>query len=340
MTAATLAHEPTIATRPEPGSEAWLAARRGGLGASEVPAIMGLDKYKSGLDIWLEKRGLAEHRPSSPQATVGRFAEPMIAEMYAAQCEVQLIEVETARHHEVQILSASADRMAVDAKRNPMCLVEIKNRGGLPQGWGDAGTDLIPESVAVQVHVQMACYQMERADVAALLGGNDFRIYTLHRNAEIEASILEYCADWWARHIVGEAEPALDGPNVADYLAKKFRSHTSEVVRVTSADPVALWLETLADAQAAKKDAEAKYERAANEVKAFVGDRYAVEGPAGKAIWTLAKDSQKVNYEQAARELYRAAGMPEAEWEQYLATFTTTKPGSRSFRFTAAIGGR
>lgn len=345
MTATALVEEQVDTSPPEPGSPAWLAARRRGIGASEIPAIMGLDRYKSGLDIWLEKRGMAEGHTDSPQARVGRFAEPMIASMYAAQTGSLISEVAKAAHPELPILSASADRMVLDAQRTPLHLLEIKNRGGLPQGWGEEGTDLVPEAVAIQVHVQLACYAMERADVAALLGGNDFRVYTLHRDAAIEAAVLEFTRTWWQRHMVEGIEPPLEGPNVGDYLARKFRTHTDEVVRVLPSDMIALWLETLATAQATQKDAKAEYDRAANEVKNFLGDRYAVEGPAGRAIWTLSKDGTKTDQQQVIKRLEEvlaeAIGREPAQFVRYDAerTATTVKPGVRSFRFTAK-GGR
>jgi putative phage-type endonuclease len=324
-----------VAVEPLPGSPEWLLARRNGLGASEVPAILGLDKYKSGLDIWLEKRGMAEPRPGDTiQQTVGRFAERMIAEMYAEQTGAVLVTVPTFRHPQLDTLFASADRMVVGMDATDWLMpVEIKNRGGIPQGWGDAGTDLIPEAVAVQVHVQMACYNFARADVAALLGGNDFRIYTLHRNKDIEAYLLEQAATWWQRHIVEGIEPDIAGPNAGDYLARKFRSHTEVVTKAD--EPTALILGALATARAELKEIESEKERLELLVKAAIGENKGIEAPAGKALWSLTKDSQVIAWEGVARNLATTLGDAGADiLQRQVEAHTTVKPGIRRFTFT------
>src|SRR5690242_20123452 len=163
------------ASHAKPGSKEWLEARRNGLGASEVAAVFGLDKYTSPFDLWLQKKGEAPERVGdSPQARRGRFAEAGIADEYAEVTGDVLVRVPTVKHPDLPILFASADRMAVEAKvdgaqrefwRYP---VEIKNRGGFPRGFGESGTDQVPDAIAVQVHVQMACYDLNEARVAVV----------------------------------------------------------------------------------------------------------------------------------------------------------------------------
>ena len=320
--------EAVAVAEPLPGSPEWLAARRDGLGASEVPAILGLDRYKSGLDIWLEKRGLAEPRQGDtmPQK-VGRFAEAMIANLYAEQTGAVLMTVPTRRHPQVETLFASADRMVVGMDAADWLYpVEIKNRGGIPQGWGEAGTDLVPEAIAVQVHVQMACYGMAFADVAALLGGNDFRVYRLYRDKDIEATILETAASWWQRHIVEGIEPEITGPSAADYLARKFREVTGDVIKA-DADAELLLAEyggtraKLAVLEEAEKELKLQ-------VQALIGENKGIESRFGKALWSPTKGRTTTDWKGIAAEL----GAP----PELVAKFTTTGPESRTFRWTPA----
>lgn len=316
-----------------PGSAEWLAARRDGLGASEVGAVLGLDPYKTGLDIWLEKRGLVEGRvgDTMPQR-VGRHAEAMIAGLYAEQTGADLMTVPTMRHPQVATLFASADRMVVD-RGEWMRPVEIKNRGGIPRGWGDAGTDQVPEYIAVQVHVQMACYGLDRADVAALLGGNDFRIYTLHRDGDIEATILGEVDVWWKRHIVEGVEPAIVGPSAADYLARKFRQVTGDVVKAD--DKGERLLDGLAIVRRDMKEAEAAEQEIVTALKQVIGERKGIEGMAGKALWSPTKGRTTTDWQAVARNLAQALGDAGIEaLDRQIATHTTTGPESRTFRFT------
>lgn len=326
-----------------PGSEAWLAARRGGIGASEVPAILGLDNYRSGLDVWAEKRGmLVGQRTDSPQATVGRFAESMIAHLYEHQTDEFIVPVPAARHSELSILSASADRMRTTELSSPddterwLYPIEIKNRGGFPRGWGEAGTNEVPDEIAVQVIVQMACYNMEEARVAALLSGNDFRIYTIVRDRELEDSIVSRVADWWARHIVNGEEPPLTGASVDKYLAKKFQQGTKEVVELELHDPAAQTMAKLLNVKKQLAELEADEKDYANQIKAVIGDKGGVKSIYGKALWstvapTTAFDAKK------AWEI--AASVLDAETRARIeADAVIEKAGYRRFVLTAAKG--
>lgn len=325
-----------------PGSPEWLAARRNGLGASEVPAILGLDKYKSGLDIWLEKRGMAEPRGADtvPQR-VGRFAEAMIASLYADATQLPIIQVPTVRHPSLSVLFASADRMVVDEQLQWLVPVEIKNRGGIPQGWGESGTDQIPEEVAVQVHVQMACYGLKMAHVAALLGGNDFRIYKVHQDTVIEADILETVDAWWTRHMVNGEEPPIEGPGAAGYLARKFSKVVGEVITADEMGDGALlaYATARAKVEAAKRDVEA-FELI---LKNLIGENKGITGGAGKVLWSPTKGRTTTDHKAvvgAVRDwfvnLYGDAAAIDEVISEAVAASTITGPESRTFRFTPA----
>ena len=40
-----------------PSRDAWLAARRSGIGGSDIAAICGLSPYQTPYDVWLDKLG-------------------------------------------------------------------------------------------------------------------------------------------------------------------------------------------------------------------------------------------------------------------------------------------
>ena len=59
----------------EQGSDAWLSWREGGIGASDMPTIMGESPYKTPLQLWREKMGLAETPDLSNNPHVRRGVE-------------------------------------------------------------------------------------------------------------------------------------------------------------------------------------------------------------------------------------------------------------------------
>lgn len=336
------------------GSPEWLAVRRQGIGASEVAAVLGMGKYQSPLDVWLEKRGQAGDRTDSPQAEIGRFAEPMIARIYEAKNSLWLTEVPSVRHPVLPFLFASADRMAYrepvedggyitpDLWQYP---VEIKNRGGMPQGWGEDGTDQVPDEIAIQVHVQLECYDLPYGDVAVLLGGNDFRTYRLHRDATISGPIVEAVEAWWTRFVVGGEQPPLEGPGVAEYLAKKWKQKNRDILKFEASHPVCDTLRDLGAVKALLKQHEQEKQNIEAALKEMIGEAGGIETPVGKVTWNKNKDSEKVDWEAVARELaFNVAVLRDVNTgadevlAQVTPAHTTVKEGPRVLRVTLYDG--
>ncbi len=312
---------------PAPNTPEWLAWRRRGLGASDVPAILGLSKYKSPFQLWLEKRGESAPSAETMLTRFGHFIEPFIAHQYAVETGCALSEGETRRHRELAFLFATPDRIArprdIAAQSH---LVELKSRDfRTAADWGDAGTDLIPQDVAVQVHVQMAVWQMARCDVAVLIGRDDFRRYTIERTPEIEDTILSEVAAFW-RLVESGQEPVLQGPGAAEYLAKKFALHTDLVAEATLDEARALDL--LIELRSRRDLLEAEVEDAEVAVKAMIGDRAGLIAPCGKVSWKATKGSTTTDW----KALCASMDLP----TEKIAQFTTTKPGVRRFVVTPA----
>ena len=61
-------------------TEAELEHRRRFVGSSDVGAILGLDKYRSKHDVWLEKLGLAKPFEGNAATEAGDDFEPVIVQ--------------------------------------------------------------------------------------------------------------------------------------------------------------------------------------------------------------------------------------------------------------------
>ena len=67
--------------------------------------------------------------------------------------------------------------------------------------WGDSGTDQIPESYLIQVAHYAAISGANKIDIAVLIGGQDFRIYTYNKNKDLENKIIKIGVNFWNNHI-------------------------------------------------------------------------------------------------------------------------------------------
>lgn len=68
-----------LTTRPD-----WLKARQRGIGGSDAGAVLGVNKYKSNVELWEEKTGRTtpEDISDKPAVIFGKTAEPLIRDLF------------------------------------------------------------------------------------------------------------------------------------------------------------------------------------------------------------------------------------------------------------------
>ena len=77
--------------------EEWLQHRKKGLGASDAGTIIGVNKWKSNVDLFREKTGIkeAEDISDKPKVKLGHDEEPLIRALFALENPEYLVEYES-----------------------------------------------------------------------------------------------------------------------------------------------------------------------------------------------------------------------------------------------------
>ncbi len=67
------------------GSPAWLEFRKQGIGGSDAAAILGLNPYKTNVQVWEEKTGLRvpDDISDKPNVKYGKEAEELLIKLFA-----------------------------------------------------------------------------------------------------------------------------------------------------------------------------------------------------------------------------------------------------------------
>ena len=177
----------------------WLRERKNYLGGSDLGAIAGLNPYRTALDVYLDKTSDDIRCETSPAMRWGTLLEDTIAKEYA-EVTGQTIEIEpnTIYHPSMKFLGANIDRWVGDKEYVLECKTAGFTRG---KEWGEEGTDQIPESYLVQVAYYAAICAVPKIDIAVLIGGQDFRIYTYERTKELEDKLIKIACNFWHNHI-------------------------------------------------------------------------------------------------------------------------------------------
>lgn len=178
--------------------EDWLQARTTGVGGSDVAAILGLSKWKTPLQVYLEKRGEIGPQPDNDAMRWGRYLEPVVRQAYSDQTgyEVRVLD-QLVRHPLYEHMIANLDGFVVP-EHAPRRVFEAKT-ARTAEGWGEPGSDQIPQPYLLQVQHYLAVTGFVVADVAVLIGGSDFRIYEVPEDRELQDMLCDACAEFWGR---------------------------------------------------------------------------------------------------------------------------------------------
>lgn len=264
--------------------------RRSGLGASDVGAVLGLNPWKTPVDVWLEKRGLRSDAGESEAAKWGRILEPLVAAEYARRRPgVRLMRCKTIRHERHEWAFCTPDRIALmpDGTRR---LVEIKTAGlRLAHLWqGD-----VPASYLAQWHWQAWITGLREGDMPVLIGGQEYQEYAITYDEAMAEGVASFCGDWWARHVVMGQEPEpRDAADERKVLSALFPLHARPQFVPASGDLEVAALK-LREAKALAAQAAELEEAAANKVKRLLKEAPGCEGPWGRISWKADKNGRR-----------------------------------------------
>ena len=138
-----------------PDESAWLKGRMRGIGGSDASAIVGMNPYKSNIDLFEEKIGrrIPEDISQKPYVIYGKKAEAPIRELFKLDYPEYQVE-----HHEFRILQsaeypfmqASLDGELIDSAGR-RGILEIKTTNILRSMQYEKWKDRIPDNYYIQV---------------------------------------------------------------------------------------------------------------------------------------------------------------------------------------------
>ncbi len=304
--------------------EEWLAARQHGIGGSDVSAIVGMNPWKTALDVYCDKLGLAEPQAENRAMRLGKRLEPAILGEYTLETgRVAWLNSELYRHPRFEWALGTPDAFTSEPG------VELKAHG-LRQAvrFGEPGTDEIPEEHICQVSWYMALTGRESWDLAVLLGGQDFRVYHVARNPDLEAVLLEAAERFWKDHVLAEIPPALDGSESARRIVQERFPRNVAPLRGASPEE-SEWVRMLAKVRASAADLEILESKYETLLKASIGEAEGLEGEGFRVTWKATRPSKKTDWKGVVHQLPQSD-----ELRQLVARNTTETAGVRRFLFT------
>lgn len=194
--------------------------RKNGIGGSDVAAILGLNKYKTPLDVYNEKVHGCEVEENEAMYFGNRLESVIVDEFAKRTQKFVFLTNSTFRHSKYPFLIAHVDGLIADDDS----ILECKNVGAYSiSEWGEEGTDEIPLYYKCQVAHYCCVLEKPKAFIAVLFGGNQFKIYEYKRDMELERLIISKCQEFWK--CVENKTPPLP-TNLSDVLKSDFNFET------------------------------------------------------------------------------------------------------------------
>ena len=264
----------------------WLAKRRRGITATDVPAILGLSPWATPVDVWLHKTGRAKPTEVTYPMERGNALEALVLRHYAEQTKAELLPVPVlAGHPDDPLAMASLDGAAI--RDGQTRIVEIKTTGwrGREDWWGDEKG--LPDHYVAQIAWQQYVCGIDVADAAADVAGEFVIVEDIERSREFEAYAVPLLHDWWQRYVVTDVAPPADAQRDWQALSLLWKPRPGVTV---IADDQTVWdVAEYQRARDAEKKAKADKQEAGLKLREFMAGADLLTDADGNRLASISK---------------------------------------------------
>lgn len=274
--------------------------RMNGIGGSDIPVILGLSNYKTPYQLYLEKCGFIKDDMKEDNVRYwGHKLESVIIEEFSKRNNIKVyqssIDSDPVIYPEFPFLRGNIDGWIGEWQS----VLEVKTSCQfLSNRWGESGSDTIPLSYLSQVafyrmlaSVGMYGGSSDKAHIAVLIGGNDYREYIYNKDEILENHILESAIKFWEcvqNKIPPEAINQID-------LKLMFPRHSPEkTIKIT--DDLKKDIENISNIKILQKKQSKIEEESKFNIMKFMGDAECLINEEGISLvtWKTNKNGSRV----------------------------------------------
>lgn len=280
---ATVDDSPARVILPEcAGQEAWLAARMGGIGGSEVGALVGISDYDTSFSVWNTKKHGGKDLSGLAAIEWGHRLENVVAEKVADNIGmVSRFAGGLWADRERDFLRVTPDRFACKPRQwRARALIECKTAGD-DEHWADGtitpggqGSRAAPLSYQAQAQWQMGIIGLPVCYLGCLVLGRERSFFTVevHFDKAWFAELADEAERFWVQNVLGDEPPMHNFRHPKTEELLKTLSPTVVIPSVQLPDDADDWLKDYRGAKKAVEDAEARLDEIKNFFRMWTGD--------------------------------------------------------------------
>lgn len=197
--------------------EEWIEERKKGLGGSDASVVLGLNRWKSRMALFLEKTGQIEPPSAGERAYWGTVLEDIVAQEFVRRSGKKIRRRNFIfQDGEYPFLIANIDREIVGENAGLECKTTAEYNADDWKG------DLVPDIYFCQCQHYCRVMGWDGIYIAVLIGLKDFKWKYIPRDDEFIAAMVDREVDFWVNHVERNIPPEWDGSDVSDELLKKL----------------------------------------------------------------------------------------------------------------------
>ena len=248
--------------------EEWLRVRKHGLGGSDISILLGINPWRSELELWLDKTNQTNESVAENEAMYfGSLLEPLLREEFTKRTGRKVVELKAIlQHNEYSFMIADVDGITQDDEGNP-AILELKTASEYKRSEWEQG---VPNYYLTQVQHYLAVTGLKKAFVGVLIGGNTFVVREVDADIEIQEMLIALEKDFWNK-VTNMIRPDIGNSDAAKRLLDSIYSGGVEEQLVLPEDAIEyvdMYIEATADMDSAK----ARQQEASNHLKEFLAD--------------------------------------------------------------------
>ncbi|KEI10544.1 hypothetical protein Z957_02090 [Clostridium sp. K25] len=265
----------------------WLQERQKGIGGSDVGAILGINKWKTPFEVYLEKtEPITEVKEQSEAAYWGDQFEEVVAKEFERRTGKKVRrDRRHFKHKKYLFMVANIDRRVVGES----AVLECKTANQfLAKEWKD---EEIPASYLVQVQHYLEVTGAEKGYIAVLIGGQKFIWKEVERDEELIRMIINTEKEFW-KLVENKTPPALDGSSAAEkWVNEKFKiANEGEIVELDSSYKNKL--QEYFELKKREKEFKEEINQLENQLKNDIGNAELAHVPGFDISWKQIKSSR------------------------------------------------
>lgn len=282
-------------------SEQKLKERKGYIGASDCPGVLGLSRWSSPLMIWLDKTyDDVKEKEKNIAMQMGDKLEQAIAELFEAETgkKVQMANL-TKYHKEYKFIAANLDRKVIGENACLECKsVELTRSDEFKD-------ENLPPEFIYQVMHQLAVSGYDYGYIAVLIGKGNFKWQKIERDEEMIKTIIEKEVHFWKTWIEPKVMPdiitSIDGDTLTEIYGVTPKNESIVVVDNSNDE----YFRELKETKEKIKELEKHEAELENKLKSLAGENTGIKTDRYKVKWYEVSEAKIEAY---TRKAYRVLG--------------------------------